>query len=115
MLDSYHEPDEFLFLVEQTDFQGNNCLWYLDEYDLYKILDHKIVDNIMNELWQGQKTDVNATIMDYSTAYNLFVDRHNIYTNSDNLFEEYKHRAFDDKKNNELTHRFKYFVWKNSI
>ena len=69
----------------------------------------------MNELWKGQKTDVNATIMDYSTAFNLFIDKHHIYATSDDLFQEYKHLAFDDAKNKELTHRFKYFVWKNSI
>lgn len=82
---------------------------------MYRILDHKIVDNIMNELWKGQKTDVNATILDYSTAFNLFMDKHHIYAASDNLYQEYKHQAFDDTKNKELTHRFKYFVWKNSI
>ena len=70
MLDSYHEPDEFLFLVEQTDFQGNNCLWYLDEYDLYKILDHKIVDNIMNE--DGFDLNDSDFYTRYIVAYNSF-------------------------------------------
>lgn len=42
--------------------------------------------------------------MDYSTAYTLYDDKYNIYAQSDNLFHEYKHKAFHDKKNEELTH-----------
>lgn len=52
----------------------------MDEYDLYKILDHKIVDDVMNELWKGRQTDVSASIIDYSTAYTLYQDKYNIYT-----------------------------------
>ena len=47
MLDSYHDTHSFMFLVEQTDLYGNDALWYMDELDLYKILDHKMVDNVM--------------------------------------------------------------------
>jgi len=31
----YNNPEEMMLLVENTDYEGNDCFWYLDEFDLY--------------------------------------------------------------------------------
>ena len=114
MLDSYSDPVAFMYLVEQPDFQGKNCLWYLDEFDLYKLLDHPMVDNIMNEYWSGRKVDINSTIQEYSTSYNLLFDKHDLMYGK-NIIKEMWHDTFNSNKYTEKTHQFKFFVWKTSI
>jgi hypothetical protein len=47
MLEMFNDPDELMVLVEQTDYEGNDCFWYLDEYDLYNILDSRIMDRVI--------------------------------------------------------------------
>jgi len=34
-LEMYNNPEEMMLLVENTDYEGNDCFWYLDEFDLY--------------------------------------------------------------------------------
>lgn len=43
----YNDPDELMVLVEQTDYEGNDSFWYLDEFDLYNILDSRIMDRVI--------------------------------------------------------------------
>ena len=38
VLETYNDPDEVIILAEQTDFEGNDCFWYLDEFNLFEIL-----------------------------------------------------------------------------
>ena len=52
-LQIYNDPDELMALVEMTDFEGNDCFWYLDEYDLYNILDCQIMDRVIEKKWSG--------------------------------------------------------------
>ena len=103
-----------MFLVEQPDFQGKDSLWYLDEFDLYKLLDHKIIDRVMNEFWNGKGIDKNSSILDYSTSYNLYADKHQIMI-SDNVLSEVAHQASTFSRFREKTHDYKLFVWKESI
>lgn len=103
MLDSYSDPQEFMLIVEQTDFHNRNCLWYLDEFDLYKILDHRMVDNIMNEYWEGQNVDVNCSIFDYSTSVTLLQDKNHLMIDGD-LMTELRHEALDIYKYKDKTH-----------
>jgi hypothetical protein len=39
ILNIYNDPDDVMKFVEFTDYEGNDCFWYLDEYDLYGIFD----------------------------------------------------------------------------
>ena len=43
----YNDPIELMVQVEQTDYEGNDVFWYLDEYDLYNILDSRIMDRVI--------------------------------------------------------------------
>lgn len=46
-MDIYNDPDEMMLLVEQVDNDGHDCFWYLDEFDLYSILDCRIMDQVI--------------------------------------------------------------------
>jgi hypothetical protein len=46
-LEIYNDPDELMILVEQRDYDGNDCFWYLDEYNLYSILDCRMMDRVI--------------------------------------------------------------------
>jgi hypothetical protein len=77
-----------MFLVEQTDYEGNDCFWYLDEYDLYGIFDCQIMDRVIQRKWSGTY-DINASIHNYSTSYTLLTDTHGIFL-TDRVFTELK-------------------------
>ena len=86
MLEIYTDPDEMMILVEQTDYQGKNCFWYLDEYDLYTILDSRIMDRVIQKKWNG-KFDINSSVLDYSTCSQLITDKHGLLA-TDRVFIE---------------------------
>jgi hypothetical protein len=92
VLEIYTNPYEMMILVEQTDYEGNDCFWYLDEYDLYPILDCRIMDLVITKKWTG-KYDLNASILDYSTSYTLIRDRFRLFT-TDRVFSELKEEMF---------------------
>ena len=75
VLDIYNDPDEAYLIVSQQDFQGHDCFWYLDEYNLYNILNCRIMDQIIKKKWMG-KHDINSSILDYSTLSNIMFDPH---------------------------------------
>jgi len=86
IIDIYNDPDIVTALVEQIDYEGKDCFWYLDEYNLYSILDSRIMERVIENKWHG-KNDINASILDYSTAYKLYKDKFGLLT-SDRLFKE---------------------------
>ena len=47
VLEVYSDPDKATVLSLQQDLQGQDCLWYLDEFNLYNILDCRIMDQII--------------------------------------------------------------------
>ena len=47
MLEMYNDPRDVLKMCEMTDYEGNGVFWYLDEFDLYNILDCRILDRII--------------------------------------------------------------------
>ena len=47
ILDIYKDPEEMIHIMEIPDFEGRNCYWYFSNYDLYKVLDAKIMDKFI--------------------------------------------------------------------
>ena len=78
VLEMYNDPDELMVLVEQTDYEGNDCFWYLDEYDMYNLMGCRIMDRVIQKKWNG-KYEINATILDYSTAFTLMRDKYTLF------------------------------------
>ena len=77
-------------------------------------MDHKIIDRVMNEFWNGKGVDINSGVLDYSTGYNLLVDKNQLMI-SDKIVHEIGHTAFNFESLREKTHNYKFFVWKESI
>ena len=99
-------------LVEQTDYEGNDSFWYLDEFDLYSIFDSQIMDRVIQKKWSG-KYDLNASIADYSTSYTLLKDKHQIFA-SDRVFTELKLQVLTLDWS-DMTHPYKFNVWIHSM
>jgi hypothetical protein len=97
-----------MILVEQIDYQGHDCFWYLDEYDLYSLLDSRMMDRVISKKWEG-KFDVNSGIMDYSTANLLYNDKFKLYA-TDRLFSELRIEILNFDRSDQ-THYYKFHVW----
>ena len=111
-LEMYNDPDELMMMVEQTDYEGNDCFWYLDEYYLYSILDCQIMDRVIQKKWTG-KYDINATILDYSTSYTLMRDKFSLFA-TDWVFQELRHEMLTIDRSDK-THGLKFQVWQHSM
>jgi hypothetical protein len=54
ILEIYKDPEEMIPLMERLDIDGKDCFWYLEKYEMFKILDSKIMDKFINEKWRGR-------------------------------------------------------------
>ena len=75
----YFNLEDFTRVIEQKDYDGNDCLWYLMKFELFEIINCQIIDQYVQYKWNG-KTNVNCSIMSYSTAYSLLNDPHGLYS-----------------------------------
>ena len=98
VLEMYNDPIELMVQVEQTDYEGNDVFWYLDEYDLYNILDSRIMDRVIQNKWNG-KYETNVSISDYSSGYTLMVDKYQLYA-TDRVFSELRVMVFNFDRSN---------------
>ena len=73
ILEIYKEPEEMIPLMERLDIDGKDSFWYLEKFEMFEILDSKIMDKFINEKWRGRQ-DINCGIFYYSTAYTLLND-----------------------------------------
>jgi hypothetical protein len=112
IIDVYKDPAEIIKLMENQDIDGHNCFFYMQKYSLYNILDSKIMDKFIYDKWTG-RIEFNATLLDYSTPYNLLNDQHKLYQ-SDKLLDQLYQKLFDYNKQ-EKTHEYKFHVWKKSM
>ena len=85
-IDVYKDPNEIINLMENQDIDGHNCFYYMQKYSLYYILDSKIMDKFIYDKWRG-RVEFNATLMHYSSAYNLYNDPHKLYQ-TDKLLDQ---------------------------
>jgi len=57
----------------------------MDEFDLFPLMDTKIIDQVISKLWNGQDVEINCSIMDFSTSYCMLMDKSKIFT-TDKLY-----------------------------
>ena len=53
MLTIYKKTSEMATILEHIDVEGRNCFWYLNEYQMFKILETKIMNQYILEKWEG--------------------------------------------------------------
>jgi len=84
MLEMFNDPDEIMPLVEATDYKGKDIFYYLDEYDMYSILDCRIIDRVINKKWNG-KYNINSSPLDDSISYAIFQNEYDVFS-TDHIF-----------------------------
>jgi hypothetical protein len=112
MLDIYIQPHEVMRMCEALDYDGHNLFWYMDMYDMYEVLDSRILDRIIQTKWNG-KYDLNASFLDYSTGYAILNDSHDLFC-GDQVFHEIRYTMLRLDRS-DLVHKFKFEVWKHSM
>ena len=73
--DIYKKPRTMKYLLERPDVLGKDCIWYFNEYQIFRILETKIMNQYILERWQGPVV-INSDLMDYSVPYNIFFNKH---------------------------------------
>jgi hypothetical protein len=99
-LNSYQDTEELTFLIEQKDFNGKNCFWYMNEYSLYEILSCRMLDKVILNKWHG-KFELNSQIIDNSTSYCLLTDTLKVFA-TDNVFLEIYFKIFTVDRSNKV-------------
>ena len=80
---------------------------------MFQVLNTKIMDRIINEKWNGVNCETRSLI-EYSTGWQVtMVDRYDAYSGLDWLRKIFGYA--NDWKRGELSHIFKYFIWKKSM
>ena len=112
VLETYVEPNEVRRMIEMVDHDGHDMFWYMNKYDIFGILDCRILDRIMSIKWFGP-FEINVSFADYSTGYMLMADKHEIFA-SDRWFQETMHEMLTVDRSYQV-HQFKFDVWKQSM
>ena len=92
MLEMFNHPDEIMPLVEATDYKGKDIFYYLDEYDMYSILDCRIIDRVINKKWNG-KYNINSSPLDDSISYAILQNEYDVFS-TDHIFKEIRIKLF---------------------
>jgi len=90
----YKHPDQMIPLLEHIDIDGSDCINYFIEYEMFGILESRIMNLYIIEKWEGPVI-VNCDLMDHSTSYCLLY--HNKTGNllgNDRLFTNMFHKIF---------------------
>jgi hypothetical protein len=111
-MDTFSEPNEVRHMIEMEDYEGHNMFWYLSSFDMYDLLNCRILDRIINGMWTGP-FEINASIADYSTSYMLMRDKHDIFA-KEHWFQETLHEMLTLDRSHQV-HLFKFEVWKMSM
>ena len=87
------------------DYSGYDLYWYLDIFDMYDLLNCRILDRMIQAKWGGPH-DVNAQMWDYSTSYVMATDPHGIFQ-TDLIFQEIRYKMFTLDRSSAV-HGFKF-------
>ena len=71
----YRKPNVMKYLLERPDVTGKDCIWYFNEYQMFKILESEIMNQYIIERWECDVL-INSDLMDYSVPYNIYFNTH---------------------------------------
>ena len=111
VLEIYKDTDEMTPIMRLPDIQGRNCFWFFRNYELFEILDAKIMDKFVLSQWIGND-NVNSTIMDYSANY--FILKTVEFKEYKVLSTMYSKGKFNLYKG-PLNHSYKFSVYKKNM
>ena len=99
-------------IIEHLDIEGKDCTWYFNEYQMFNLLETKIMNQYVIEKWEGY-TNINSAVWDHSTIMSILLDPFNHIIN-ENVFSNLFESIFVWDKSNK-THVFKFKYWKTSM
>ena len=73
ILKMYKDPSEMIPLIENFDIEGKDCFWYITNYQIFRLLESKIMNQYVIDKWYGG-LDLNCSILDLATSYSLYVN-----------------------------------------
>lgn len=82
----YKDPIQIIPILENIDIEGQDCFYYITKYQLYRLLETKIMNQYIIDKWFGG-LDFNSSIMNMATSYSLFVNHNEVYS-TDGIFEK---------------------------
>jgi len=112
ILKMYKDPVEIVPIIENFDIEGRDCFWYIANYQIFRLLETKIMNQYIIEKWYGG-LDLNSSILDLATSYSLFINKNDIYS-TDNTFSKLWIQISTFDKSNKV-HPAKFHSWKHSM
>ena len=64
--------------MEQMDMFGKSCFDYIMQYQIFKLLETKVMNQYILEHWLGP-VDINYNILELGTPYQLINNEHGIF------------------------------------
>ena len=113
LLDNLYMPQIIKNQLKQKDLMGYTALERLAELDMLEILQTKIVDRILKDIWSS-KIDVSGTIMDNSSCFTIL--RYGDIGYDEDF--EFRYRFYVDRATTRSTirpHILTFRVWCESI
>jgi hypothetical protein len=111
-LQAYTDPADLQPLIESKDYLGTSMLGIISKSQMFKVLDTKIMDRIVKEKWNGINNETRS-IVEYSTGYQVIHDKYERYVGLGWPKRICELANTWDKS--EISHIFKYFIWKKSM
>jgi hypothetical protein len=104
-------------LVEKLDIDGKDCINYLIEYEMFGVLESRIMNLYITQKWECHVV-INCDIMDHSTSYCL-VQYSNVkctrnLLSNDRFYTNVRKKIFKVDRSNE-THILKFEYWRHSM
>ncbi len=77
ILSIYSQPSEITNLVEPRDLNGRSCMFYFAKYNLFQLMETKIMNQYLISRWEGNVT-VNASVYQQSTISELLFNKYGV-------------------------------------
>jgi hypothetical protein len=61
-------------LIEELDYNGQNVQYYFCKYELFEVLQTKIMDRFFSDKWEG-RLELKNKFFDFSTSNYLINDK----------------------------------------
>jgi hypothetical protein len=111
IIDSFVSPDELKIVLKQRDMFGKDLLWYVAEHNIYKILDAKVMDRILQDFWNSN-IDITGRFMEASSTYQIIRKSHFAYTKDQESCRRFYHKT---DVRTIRPHILQFEVWKKSM
>ena len=111
-LQVYKDPTELVPMLQKLDYSGKDCMDYLSQNELFKILGTPIMFKYITSKQKGN-LQINASFLQFSTSYNMMKDKSGFYEGI--LFTgNFLHHIYDEDQS-DLLHMLRFKAFKKSI